>query len=234
MTHDPKEALKKGKNLNVCFCDPASFIKNEITTIEYLKHQSAGLPNLYEICTACSNNLVNDPKQGMSFYLSWTIPDENYNYDILTMHVGVTINLVNSVVSDASYFFFVTANDMVIKKIHFDYTCPCNNRNSPQPLFHVQFPGELPSCLENELCIDHLFPKVSEPRVIYFPMTLALLLHIVFSEFPSIDTDKIKDESYWLSKHIKRDEVNVLRPFIKTQLTIIDNGKSLLESIYVS
>ncbi|MBU1678145.1 MAG: hypothetical protein KKD86_04730 [Bacteroidetes bacterium] len=102
----------------------------------------------------------------------------------------------------------------VIKRLHFDYAI---SNEQPGPRFHFQFPGEMSTyidkkgvdCAKADADLSSWFEK---PRIIFFPISFALLLEFIFNEFPSITTNKIKNDNNWLGI-VKKNEEVLLKPY---------------------
>jgi hypothetical protein len=105
-----------------------------------------------------------------------------------------------------------------IRRFHFDYAI--KRVGQPGPVFHFQFPGKL-SPYVTEIgadCSDYDAKYESwleKPRLNYFPISFAILLDILFTEFPSQATDKIKRDSRWLGI-LNKNEEKILKPYINT------------------
>ena len=103
------------------------------------------------------------------------------------------------------------AEPYLIRRYHFDYAI--NGASNNHPIFHFQSPGELSPTLDREgFSIDHMDPELSEPRLHYQPMTLALLLNLVFKEFYTENTNKVLDDEAWRGL-IYKNEKEVLKPY---------------------
>jgi len=176
---------------------------------------------------------------GMAILLNWRVVHRSRS---LRIDVGGKVDLVSQhshAINNLSYFFCVseegTGNaetQKVLRKYHFDYTHPANPRNQPQPIFHLQHPGTLPNNLES-LRIDHMDPWLEEPRLFCSPMSLAMLLHVIFREFPNRGTERLRQEGNWL-KILKRDQKQFLVPFYQKCLDIINQGQVVLDYSYES
>ncbi len=224
--------------MDACLEDPSAFIKREKDTLEFLssKHSKRGLSEIaqaanqarYSICVAT----------GASVYFSWGIMLNNH---YLTVHVGGLVECSEDNINNISYFMALTEeNDnghqkkhTVLRKYHFDYTAPGNERNTHHPMFHLQFPGKLSLHMPvNEYDIAYLSPHLSEPRIFYLPMSLALVLHTAFSEFRYSDTESIRKDAGWHS-HVKKSQRALWLPYFKKCHDHIEGGKILLDEAYL-
>lgn len=119
-----------------------------------------------------------------------------------------------------SYYVCVTEGreppTKILRKFHFDYVTEAEKKKRPHPRFHLQYGGELPPGMKNRGVTDEhiklLLPKVREPRIFFWPMTLGLLMNTVFCEFPTEDTENIRKDSAWKNL-VRRNERTILKPF---------------------
>lgn len=142
---------------------------------------------------------------------------------ILTSNDGKAYKLL-------TYYFAVceetSEGKCLLKKIHFDYADPNLPAYPLHPVFHFQFPGELTPALQSQNYDDnHLAPWLSEPRVPFHPMTLALLLNLILTEFPDTDTKKVIKRPEWRSL-IRKNEELVLDPYYNKCSHFIEQRES--------
>ena len=103
-------------------------------------------------------------------------------------------------------------NSSVIRKFHFDYD-PKKNQNDKKPIYHLQYGGKQTKRLNHlDLTVDHLQSWLSVPRINSLPINLALLLDMVFSEFPSEQTKQIIEPKEWRDL-IKQNEDLMLKEY---------------------
>jgi len=125
----------------------------------------------------------------------------------------------------------------VLRKFHFDYVTKYEKKRHPHPRFHLQYGGELTPGMEacglKDKHVKPLFPWLEGPRIFFWPMTLGLLMNMIFHEFPTEDTDMIKDTQEWHNL-VRANERMVLVPFYErcAQLAGKD-GVVFSERIYV-
>jgi hypothetical protein len=111
----------------------------------------------------------------------------------------------------------------VVRKFHFDYAIPNNQETQPKPVYHIQYGGEVtPKLASLKISVDHLNPWLSSPRIFSVPMTLALLLDLVFCEFRTADTIKITDDGRWRDL-IVQNERFLLTPYFSNFLNFVEN-----------
>ena len=100
----------------------------------------------------------------------------------------------------------------LLRKFHFDYD-PLNQNSKSHPLFHLQYAGKLtPRLKEKGIEDNQLESWLSEPRLFYFPLSLALLINLIWKEFPSLKTSKLSETSEWRCL-VKRNEELIIAPF---------------------
>lgn len=103
----------------------------------------------------------------------------------------------------------------ILRKFHFDYDPRETHHRQPHPISHLQYGGKLSKKLE-ELNLDaaHLDMDINGPRLCYFPISLALLIHFILMEFPGEKNDSLMERNEWRTI-VKRDERLILAPFFK-------------------
>jgi|GEM_PF-1984714 len=131
---------------------------------------------------------------------------------------GALVNPNYEFVSYSLSICKIKGNEKIfLRRFHFDYAL--KNIGQPGPVFHFQFPGELSNYIiglgiDRKTTSENFACWLSEPRINYFPMTFALLLDIIFNEFPNELTRKIKDDNYWL-KILHENESQVIIPYFE-------------------
>jgi hypothetical protein len=100
------------------------------------------------------------------------------------------------------------------------------------PQTHLQYCGEMVPYMATVGCrkaqLDQMQPWLSEPRILFWPMSLALLIDMALHEFPDQDSAKFRADSYWRGL-VRNQETLVLKPFHEKCVEIIENndGKNL-------
>lgn len=135
-------------------------------------------------------------------------------------HIGanIMINGRNNY-EGISYYMAICSDDKprarLLRKYHFDYALPDPSRRQPHPVFHLQYAGELSPRLEGQnLQHQHIDAWLSEPRLCYKPMSLALLINTILKEFPNEISIKLIESSGWRNL-IRKNENLLLAPFYK-------------------
>jgi hypothetical protein len=202
------------------FPSPRKLIDNEINTLkffrdntilwEHYKNFARDSDALYSKALSKKRtfgfesylDILVDQRVGKAYVGARIIPSSNMkSYDDISYHLAVCENQNNG--------------NPVLKKLHFDFADPTRSYKQPHPVFHFQHPGKLtPALSEFGYDISHLSPWLSEPRLPYYPMTLALLVNCVLREFPDGISQDLIERHEWRSL-IKKDEELVLAPYYK-------------------
>ena len=122
----------------------------------------------------------------------------------------------------------------ILRKFHFDATVKPNKHQS-QPISHMQYCGEMLPVMKNlkygDEQLKQLYPKVREPRIFFWPMSLALLVDMVFREFGDKEfKQKILPDPGW-RKLIRSNEELLLKPFFKECMDTITNADEKRETL---
>ncbi len=136
-----------------------------------------------------------------------------------------------------------TARLAVLRKFHFDVTVPgggAHQRRQQHPQCHIQYCGEMvPYMLQvgcREAQLDHMHPELSEPRIFFWPMSLALLIDLALHEFPDQDSANFRAENYWHGL-VRKQEALVLQRFCEKCVEIIKDNKgerqTLADAFYI-
>lgn len=164
------------------------------------------------------------------------------------IHIGGLIvgDRKNNQVARASYSLVLfrrnSVHSPVIRKLHFDYEAPfTRNLGDPnKPSSHIQMCGNAsPHLLKNgfnKQRLDALYPHIEHPRIPAMPMSFALLIDWLFTEFHSdpksqaiyrnnrwkkqvIDAEKVVLQPYFLkaASHLG-GAAHVTSPFVRTKL----------------
>ncbi|MFI5251458.1 MAG: hypothetical protein ACHQQQ_03405 [Bacteroidota bacterium] len=144
-----------------------------------------------------------------------------------TAYIGARSLYNDSHFTAQTYYFAVAINGRLSRKFHFDYALPTNTQRSRQPVFQLQYAGELSRrLLALDLEYKHLDCGLSEPRISYFPMTLGLLINMIFIEFPDENNKKIIQLSEWRNNVVRRDEMKFIAPYIAACHNYLVNKKN--------
>jgi len=113
----------------------------------------------------------------------------------------------------------------LIRKFHFDYAVPGHTVKQELPIFHFQYGGRLSAFLkEHQIDDAKIERRLDVPRLNHHPVTLALLLDIVFREFRSVETHKIIEDSDWRAL-VRQNEELVVKPYYQRIARFIGSAK---------
>lgn len=132
-----------------------------------------------------------------------------------TAHVAALITTKNNEYKQLSYDIALCDDIKIIRKFHFDYTPENIKKRGLHPIFHLQYPGELSTqLLSLKLEHEHLDSYLSEPRIPFTPMSLALTINLILKEFPDERTHQAVEDKTW-RELIKTNETDFLGPYFK-------------------
>jgi hypothetical protein len=132
----------------------------------------------------------------------------------------------------------------VLRKFHFDVTVvdeAAPHRRQPHPRCHLQYCGEMLPYMTDVGCtqaqLDQMHPWLSQPRIFFWPMSLALLIDMALHEFPDQHSEKFRAEDYWRGL-VRGQEALILRPFYEKCVEIIkdtgEKNQTLADAFYVT
>ena len=127
----------------------------------------------------------------------------------------------------------------ILRKFHFDAVAHADpNRNQTHPVFHLQYCGSLLPYLTDLGCtqeqLHEMHSWLSEPRILYWPMSLALIVDLTFREFPSDAGRRFRTDPRWQSI-VRNNEALLLCKFHNCCLNIIKGDKqTLAEVLYLN
>ena len=224
--------------MNTCMCDPDSFLRKERETLEWLKTKPWVINSSDPLYHAIEQSLLRMKNTfGMRVFLSWQVAHKSLKDSGLQLCVGGNVEIEDSKFSQVSYSLCVSRNMQnekrryVLRKYHFDYANPSSHRRQPHPIFHLQYSGTLPQELRQKLDDTHQNPEFDEPRVFYTPVSLALVLHMAFREFPKETTERLRKDSGW-RRLLIRDQQELLSPFYQACINTISSKKIIMDEAY--
>lgn len=153
------------------------------------------------------------PPRDLDFIFNSCINDIEINYRRGSAYIGAEIKVKNCNYEKLTYYFALCDDKEIIRKFHFDYVPENTATRTPHPIFHLQYPGKIPPHLQ-ELKHNHLECGLSEPRITFTPMSLALIINIIFKEFCNENTYRVMEDPAWRGL-IRRDENFLLAPFFE-------------------
>ena len=166
----------------------------------------------------------------------------------LRLVVAASIKLkTNGSYSNVSYCLSVcrirAKHPSILRKFHFDVTVTSDNeqrRRQQHPTCHLQYCGKMiPGMIEmgcREEQLRQMHASLSEPRVFFWPMSLALLVDMALHEFPDPYSSRFRANSEWRGI-IRSHEALVLKPFYEKCVQIMrntpGNRRILADEFYV-
>jgi hypothetical protein len=218
---EPRSLLK-------CEIDTLKFLKSNLFFCQEMEQLAADADKNYSFYSALLKKIRHHKKLNFRFesVLNITIDGrKGYAYTGAKIVFSDKKNF-----KEISYYMAICEqkNDnlkpRIIRKFHFDYAPICNSQKRPHPIFHLQYGGELPPML-SDMDIDdsHLDAWLSEPRLCYYPLSLALLINIILKEFPDDRKLKLIETPEWRAI-IRKNEELLLRPFFKECYDFLSKG----------
>lgn len=201
------------------FHKPKDFLKNEAKTVKFLKDDpeiAKHFTRLYSDANSWySQNYKQIEKKNLSKFLFESEIDVLLDGREGICHIGAVLIEKSGQFDLMSYYLALceAGNTSLIRKYHFDYARADKQYRQAPPVYHMQYPGELSGRLKGLQIVDNqLHPWLSEPRLSFTPMSLALLLNIVFKEFSSEVSKKIVERGEWRDL-IRNNEDTILKPY---------------------
>jgi hypothetical protein len=104
----------------------------------------------------------------------------------------------------------------LIRRFHFDYVHDNAGKKQKVPVSHIQYGGRSGKGFDGkQFLTNNIEHWLSEPRINYPPINLALLLDLIFCEFFNEKTKKIVENSEWRGL-IKDNETFIFGHYYKT------------------
>lgn len=243
---------------------PADLIQSELSVLEYLRANPYMKEHHPQVARSAADYYPRNlgSRSGFEFQTYLDIchaPMVRRNSQLvrgrpepnLRITLSARIDVKKKAIADVSYCLSVcrlrswrqTLALTVLRKFHFDVTTG-NGKGSAQlqqhPRCHLQYCGEmLPymaalGCRESQL--DQMHPWLSEPRLFYWPMSLALLIDMALHEFPDQRSARFRADNYW--RGLVHDQEDLLvRPFFQKCIDVIHKGvngaRTLADAFYV-
>lgn len=211
--------------------DPIELKRLELKTLQFLNTNQDIVQNFSNLFTDAGNhyhalkNQIEDKDFNFYSTLEYEVNNEDLQKRIL-FHIGGKIE--SSLIRKERRRKFYEYNEItyclllldpsenppkLLRKIHFDYA---DKSQANKPIFHLQIPGTLTPELKNlgytNADILHMQPWLSLPRINYYPVTVALLLNLIFLEFTSETTHRIVENTTWRSI-VRENEQAVLKRY---------------------
>jgi hypothetical protein len=196
----------------------SDFIKNEIQTLGFIKAQTSVANSFPELCAEASSAYsLYTGKHKKSAPTSFDFGCElKMEIENATRSLFIEVNVQQNY-SLATYALSMCDSDIegkkLIRKFHFDYDPQGNSSIDKKPKYHLQYGGKTtPKLQDNGISAEPLHDWLSVPRLSISPINLALLLDMVFNEFPSEETKRVIEKSEWRNM-VKTNEDKILVPY---------------------
>lgn len=214
---------------------PSELMEQELGTLRYLRCSEvvgADYPELQEAASTAYERTVNR-RQGLSFESHLVVAHGEAQRRV---SFGALVLCSDDRYEQISYYIALCEQSRpskVLRKFHFDVAS-----RSSTPLFHLQYCGRLSGGMEaqgfTDDCLAHMDPWLSEPRIVYWPVCLAMLMHMVFLEFGDTSIRQVSEDSGW-RKWVKSGEQVVLSKYHEYclgRLRSANKGILLMNSLY--
>lgn len=216
--------------VNKGFPLPKELIRNEIATLDFFRDDKI-LWQYYTQFATKANDLYAKIKISHNFFDFESYLEIPLHRRVGKAYVGGLIvpSTNGKTYENVTYSLAIcekkSTGDVLLKKIHFDYTDPTQCSSQPHPVFHFQHPGELtPLLAKDGLKNGHLASWLSEPRLPFCPMSLAFLVNYIFMEFRSEHSEKFIQRGEW-RRVIRKNEELLLEPYYRNCFRFVEKRR---------
>lgn len=204
--------------MNTTFPSPDKLIQKELDTLNFLWRNVLVCSTMPQLSAAANKAwtqnhespklLKKNRKQSLKFSFN-SYYDYLHDNIKLQIHVNVFIEIQNGIFENVSYHLIIKQVNKnpscdacdILRNFHFDFNPKADSSlKNKSPFFHLQYGGNLPDSSDSNT-IE--LPKLSLPRIACNPLSLALLMQIVFFNFENENIAKIREDTAW--KNIVRD-----------------------------
>ena len=209
-------------SLNDCYPEFGSILECEKKTLEFLSTNFHANSEFLPLGNDASINLIKMKNSSLNRFEFKSKFNIRLNGIEGIVYIGSRL-IFSEDDKVITYYFAICKNKKILRKYHFDHPFPSTCRRKPHPIFHLQYAGRLSNTLKEEKLDDtHLDGWLDSPRIYFTPMSLALLINLIFLEFPSINSKKIIETDRWRGL-IKKNEELLFIPFFKICHDFISN-----------
>ncbi|QNM85990.1 hypothetical protein H9W90_02430 [Polaribacter pectinis] len=199
------------------------FISKEIKTISFLGSYSSFKNCLKELSDQAKFLSYQFPK---STKLQQKIKNLNFSFEFnLRLEKKKCTVVIESLIQknyeQCTYSVFIKDLDNnLIRKYHFDYA-PFEKM---KPLYHFQYCGEeTPKISEHKIDLEPFHPWMSLPRVVNYPINLALILDMILSETIDEQVKKGIEKDGWRNFMVENEKF-LLKEYFKNTAGYFQNG----------
>ncbi len=207
-------------NMSSIFPEPIKLFQNEVNTLNRIKNSPIFKRHFKRLVSDADDYLLRinklmQKKTLTEFHFCSLINDLTIDGKCGSAHIGAVITTTKNSYDHLSYDIALCNDTKWIRKFHFDYSPENIKKRGRHPIFHLQYPGELSKhLLKLKLQHDHLDSSLSEPRISFTPMSLALTINLILKEFPDERTHQAVEDKTW-RELIKTNEAVFLAPYFK-------------------
>ena len=238
---------------------PSELIKSELRVLDHLRNDPyiSVTHSTFAQDAAKYYSRNKDARSGFEFFSYFDVyhgkkgpgTRQNKQKPNLRLMVAARIELTkkNGWYSNVTYCLAVcrirTKHPSILRKFHFDVTVgsgTSQRRSQQHPQCHLQYCGEMiphmatAGCLQTQL--DQMHPSLSQPRIFFWPMSLALLIDMTLHEFPDPRSANFRASSEWRGL-VRKQEALVLQPFYQKCVDVIvdrrGKNQTLADEFYV-
>jgi hypothetical protein len=252
-------------DLSDFYPSPGDLIQSELSVLDHLRRSTYINRNHSQVAAAANNYYRRNTGsrsdfEFQSYFDIWHPPmhrrrlpawDRGAAKPNARLTVSARIGRKNGNFTEVTYCLSVCrlhsvsppARLAIYRKFHFDVTVADDgghSRRQPHPRCHLQYCGEMVPIMRDIGCkesqLNQMQPWLSEPRIFFWPMSLALLIDMALHEFPDQASTEFRSESGW-HRLVREQEALVLRPFCQKCIEIIDargRDRTLADAFYVS
>ncbi|MBI4834519.1 MAG: hypothetical protein HY811_06850 [Planctomycetes bacterium] len=200
-------------SINTTFPTPVKLIQEEIKTLKFLMNQTrisqfcGDAGRAYSVYNKYPQLIRKNQLKNFNFYFNtfFDVPCADIGLT-LRIFVNADVKIQNNSYEKVCYHLIVTKKARrsqeelrytLFRNFHFDYNPKANE--SGHPFFHLQYGGGTGRSFGAEYAINITFPSIDLPRISYKPMSLALLMQIVFMHFYDENVVKLREDNDWKS-----------------------------------
>lgn len=207
------------KPINYKYPSPKELVEYDCKTLEFIQ---SNMSKIDGGLTSDAKNAAGKYRycEALSFESSFAYLRDNKYIEV---NVGAEIVTRNGNYDKVSYHLLLTdVNNKIYRKFHFDYHPDAKNHG--HSIFHFQYGGGLSSKLKGKYSEKDYFPWLKEPRIPFKPMSLALLIHLLFINIEDQEVKKVRDTPEWKSL-VRNNELFLWKNFFTNCYTYIKSTR---------
>lgn len=248
-------------DLSEFYPTPVDLTKSELAVLDFLRGNRYIKDKHPQVATDAGNYYLRNKssRTGFEFHTHFdvchaslaTSADRKKQTPNARLAVSARIEVRGKALTNVSYCLSVcrmrtarrSVQITIMRKFHFDVVVDdgtTQRRLQQHPQCHLQYGGDMVpymvtiGCRPTQLLQMH--PWLSEPRIFFWPMSLALLIDMALHEFPDQESAKFRADSYWRGR-VREQEALVLKPFYEKCVEVIRNtagrNQTLADAFYL-